>query len=88
MSEAKERRPPLQLQPVVTQLLGFALGTAALLLGHAAALGEAPLTHAAVLELPAQFAHLQQQELGQAFGTLFICAVENRRQEMWETTLQ
>lgn len=74
----KERHQPLQLQPVVTQLLGFALGPAAFLLGHAAALGEATLAHAAVPELLPQFAHLQQQELGQAFGPFFICALEKR----------
>lgn len=75
MEAAKERSPPLELQPVVTQLLSFALGPAALLLGHPAALGEAALAHAAVPQLLPQFAHLQQQELGQAFRTLFVCKV-------------
>ena len=64
--------PPLQLQPVVAQVVGLPLGPAALLLRHAAALGQTPLTQPRVTQLVPQLLHLQQQELGEALRTFLV----------------
>lgn len=66
------RGKPPQLQPVVAQLLSFALSTAPLVLRYPATLRQASLAHSTVPQLVPQFPHFQQQKLGETFWTLFI----------------
>lgn len=63
---------PLHLQPVVTQLLSFALSAAPLVLCYPATLGQASLAHSTVPQLVPQFPHFQQQKLGETFRALFV----------------